>query len=393
MFLFYVLSITLCLSSVSTCVCVIFNPVGTFLTIAGYLFYALVSSLLLALLSIPLVALYFDNEASPESRQNTEPGKQKPTPKQHHEMPAPERILKVMPIQEEHPADSPTRKLEEPTLTEEAFYKVHAPLVHEAECERLGRASPGEAQATPKYRLITPDEFTADPAAYGEGFFIPRLQLVLGSKKGTGIEERIKKQFLTTADHAAASKEPATQIDANALLTHVETTGPVQDDKPTTRTSGTIEEESMDRTTKSSVTATVNIIDDDAEQSSSSTEARGDDDDGPRGLDDDGDRCSSSSSLFPGIQSQDSAFRVTTLRGDMGVGVSDGGERRRLRGSSSSSSSSSSSAAAASVASCPESEFRGLGRKAFMLENVGEGEKKEKEEKEEKVNRARSAGW
>ena len=80
MFLFYVLSVTLFLSSVSTCVCVIFNPAGTFCTIATYLFYALVLSLLMTSLSIPLVVFYFDNQVLPESQKVVVGGDEKLIP-------------------------------------------------------------------------------------------------------------------------------------------------------------------------------------------------------------------------------------------------------------------------------------------------------------------------
>ena len=270
MFLFYVLSITLCLSSISTCVCVIFNPVGTLLTITGYLFYALVSSLLLTFLSIPLIALYFDNEAEHEGQ---------------------------------------------------------------------GRASPVEAQETPRHRLITPDEFTADPAAYGEAVFIPSWKLVLCSKKGTAIEERIKKQFLETAEDAAGSQEHTTRTVIDAA-THVEKAGPVQDDATrstehlTTREPRGIDEW-MDRTKASATTNT-----DDAEESHSNKAHEA----VRRRLHND----SRSSSEPPNIVRQDSDFQVA-LRGYMRKGSSDGGKDRRSRRSSSSFSSS------ASVGSCPES--------------------------------------
>ena len=349
MFLFYVLSITLCLSSVSTCVCVIFNPIGTFLTITGYLFYALVLSLLLTFLSIPLIGLYFDSEDSPESQKHTEVGKEKPILKQQREMPAPEEIINAMPIQQEHSADSPTRKLEEPTLTEEAFCKVLAPLVHEAECERPGRASPVESLSTLRHRLIAADEFTADLAAYVEGVLIPRLQLDLSSKPGTGIEERIKKQWLETAEDAARSKEPATQINVNAI-THVETAGPVQDSATSSAEDLTAREPRRIEG-RMEFSATTN-----ADESHSNKAQENAD----RDLDHGGSRSLSEP------RSIDSDFRVA-LRGHM---VSYGAKQKRR-------------SRTPSVGSCEESEFQGLVRKTFMLGKKEGGGKK----------RARSAGW
>ena len=349
MFLFYVLSITLCLSSVSTCVCVIFNPIGTFLTITGYLFYALVLSLLLTFLSIPLIGLYFDSEDSPESQKHTAVGKEKPNLKQQREMPAPEEIINAMPIQQEHSADSPTRKLEEPTLTEEAFCKVLAPLVHEAECERPGRASPVEALATLRHRLIAADEFTAGLAAYVEGVLIPHLQLVLSSKKGTGIEERIKKPFLKTAEDAAASKEHATRFNVNAT-THVEIAGPVQDNATSSAEDLTAREpRRIEGGMEFSATAN-------ADESYSNAAQKNVDRDLNNG-----------SYSLSEPRSIDSDFRVA-LRGYM---VSNGAKQKRR-------------SRTPSVGSCEESEFQGLMRKTFML-----GKKEGRREKK----RARSAGW
>ena len=351
MFLFYVLSITLCLSSVSTCVCVIFNPVGTFLTLTGYLFYALVLSLLLTFLSIPLIGLYFDSEDSPESQKHTEAGKEKPILKQQREMPAPEEIINAMPVQEEHSADSPTRKLEEPTLTEEAFYKVLAPLVHEAECERPGGASPVEALATLRHRLIAADEFTADLAAYVEGVLIPRLQLDLSSKIGTGIEERIEKPFLETAEDAAGSKEHATRINVDAP-THVETAAPVQHN-PTSSTEDLTTRGPRRIEGRMEFSATANVDDADESHSNKAQENVG------------RDLVNGSRSLSE-PRSLDSDFRVA-LRGYMSYGAK---QKRRSR--------------TPSVGSCEESEFQGLVRKTFMLgKKEGRGDKK----------RARSAGW
>ena len=155
MFLFYVLSITLCLSSVSTCVCVIFNPIGTFRTIATYLFYALILSILLTSLSIAPITLYFDNRVSePESLRFSD-GKTRLDDHFHHDTSASqqeeeEEVTDTKPI---HPDDddddssssaaATQKKLEISKLTEEAFYKVSAPLFsHEDEQLRTTATSP-----------------------------------------------------------------------------------------------------------------------------------------------------------------------------------------------------------------------------------------------------------
>ena len=67
MFLFYILSISLCLSSVSTCICVIFNPVGFFRTIANYILHALGLSIFLTFLFVGRLGYDFDDLTSRES--------------------------------------------------------------------------------------------------------------------------------------------------------------------------------------------------------------------------------------------------------------------------------------------------------------------------------------
>ena len=99
MFLFYILSVTLCLSSVSTCICVVFNPLGTFRTIATYLFYALVLSLLLVFLSIALIIVYLDDQALPESRRIVQMGDEKLLAEEHHDISAPQEVVDNTQIQ------------------------------------------------------------------------------------------------------------------------------------------------------------------------------------------------------------------------------------------------------------------------------------------------------
>lgn len=194
MFLFYVLSVTLCLSSVSTCACVIFNPVGTFRTIANYVFYALSLSLLLTFLSIALIVVYFDIRALPEPQTIVQVGDEKLALEEDREMSASHEVVDVMPIQEKHSKGSATQDLEEATLTQEASYEDLAPqevakstltneadrevsaqsalLAHAAGCERMRRAyrSPLiEAQAAAPLRLINAGAFTTDLAARDDG--------------------------------------------------------------------------------------------------------------------------------------------------------------------------------------------------------------------------------
>lgn len=102
MFLFYVLSVSLCLSSFSTCICVIFDPVGTFCTIANYLFYALGSSILLAFLFIALTGVCFDSQNSPESQRIQEIVDETLLSKGKHEVSALNETVHSIPTQEVH---------------------------------------------------------------------------------------------------------------------------------------------------------------------------------------------------------------------------------------------------------------------------------------------------
>ena len=132
MFLFYILSVSLCLSSVSTCICVIFNPVGTFRTIANYILYALVLSIFLTFLFVGRLGLHFDDLTSRESTspRSTEtlnvvdekvPASQEavdnaPVQKMHHEMLEPQETFDVIPIHEEQREGSVPQEVVQPTL-------------------------------------------------------------------------------------------------------------------------------------------------------------------------------------------------------------------------------------------------------------------------------------
>ena len=124
MFLFYILSISLCLSSVSTCICVIFNPVGFFRTIANYILCALGLSIFLTFLFVGRLGLHFDDLTSRDSTapKSTEtlnvvdekvPASQEavdtaPVQEKQHEMPEAQEKLDVIPTHEEqHEGSAP----------------------------------------------------------------------------------------------------------------------------------------------------------------------------------------------------------------------------------------------------------------------------------------------
>ena len=114
MFLFYILSISLCLSSVSTCICVIFNPLGFFRTIANYILCMLGLSIFLTFLFVGRLGLYFDDltsreSTSPESTETLNVVDEKvpisqeavdaaPVQEKHHEMSEAQEIFDIIPI-------------------------------------------------------------------------------------------------------------------------------------------------------------------------------------------------------------------------------------------------------------------------------------------------------
>ena len=116
MFLFYILSISLCLSSVSTCICVIFNPVGFFRTIANYILYALGLSIFLTFLFVGRLGYDFDDLTSRESTSSESIGilnvvdekgsasqeavDTAPIQEKHHEMLEAQEMSDVVPIHE-----------------------------------------------------------------------------------------------------------------------------------------------------------------------------------------------------------------------------------------------------------------------------------------------------
>lgn len=127
MFLFYILGISLCLSSVSTCICVIFNPVGFFRTIANYILCALGICIFLTFLFVGRLGLYFDDLTSRESTKTLNvvdekvPASQEavdtaPVQEKHHEMSEPQEIFDVIPIQEEQRESSAPQEFVQTTL-------------------------------------------------------------------------------------------------------------------------------------------------------------------------------------------------------------------------------------------------------------------------------------
>lgn len=141
MFLFYVLSINLCLSSVSTCICVIFNPVGTFRTIANYILYALGLSILLTYLFVPLTSICFDDPVLPQSPELVESGDGIPLHEEGYQMSAPYDTVDATVVKQGHDEVSTPDEVEEATLTLDARREVSAqpPLLAQpakGECSR-----------------------------------------------------------------------------------------------------------------------------------------------------------------------------------------------------------------------------------------------------------------
>ena len=145
-FLFYVLSISLCLSSFTTCVCVIFNPLGTFRTIARYFFYALSLSVLSTFLFVCLTGVCFDNQPPPESQEthrtcdetvitaehlevqaSQEAVDVAPIPEPHHEEPAPEEIVDAPLVQEPQHEEPASQEAVNAALVQEPHHEEPAP--------------------------------------------------------------------------------------------------------------------------------------------------------------------------------------------------------------------------------------------------------------------------
>ena len=373
MFLFYVLSVTLCLSSVSTCACAIFNPVGTFRTFALYLFYTLVLSLLLTSISIALIGVYFDNPDSPESQTIVKVGDEVVL-EEHHETSAPQEVVDPKPIQYENSEGSATQGLGEVTLTKEASYEDLAPqevaestlaneadrkvsaqsaaLAHAADCGQLRsafRSPPIEAQAKALLHLISAGAFVTNPTACDDGASPPTP--VAGASQQVVLEGRPKNQIVGTGHpvdkiggfHGEESAPPDEMSDAAEPKKHA----------PKVNAISHIGTAGQDKATTGVITARgTRKIETWIEQTSSAKTDDADDEDteimvvrrGP---------LSEIRSISP-----DSDFQAA-LRMYMGKGVSYRGKQRTSGNST------------PSLGSSDESEFQGLVRKTFMLGKVG----------------------
>ena len=381
MFLFYVLSVNLCLSSVSTCVCVIFDPVGTFRTIANYLFYALVSSFSLSCLVIVLIAFFYDDQALPETRWIAGNGDGKLDPEARHGVSAPLEMGDTTRVQEEHLESSATQELEGATVTQEIFYKVLAPqevvgaapakedqgeilaqiapLAHEVECEPLRCAPPPlEAQTTAIQCLIDADAFTTDSAAR-DATKSPPTPEVCASQQ-TALEEHAENQFVETV--TPADETPRFREEASASPEGISDAAEPKEHAAKVNAPYPIETSGRGKPADSVVTAResrkiekwINQTDsankDDAD--GEPHEAKEEDEIMVRRRDDGGPLSET------GSISQDSDFQKA-LCVYMGKRVSYVGKRKRMGSSTPSSDSS------------EESDFQGLVRKTFMLETVG----------------------
>ncbi|KAL9064411.1 MAG: hypothetical protein Q9161_008888 [Pseudevernia consocians] len=369
MFLFYVLSVTLCLSSFSTCVCVIFDPVGTFRTITNYFLYALGLGILLTFLFVGLTGVCFDEQAPPESQGISEIVDEMPVPAEHHKVPAsqeavdaapvqephhevsaPQEIVDSAPIQEEHLEVSAPQEVEEATLIQEEHLEVSAPqevqeatLTPDAFREASAPQFPVDAttiHATPTPLLTTTDTAKIDNAA-------PRFC----GETSASLEEM---------NHAAEGKEQAPK--ATTTTSHTETVMTARESKKIEKwLSQTNSADTHATTASCSALEGGDALDEDTNEETAATIVWVRNDGGP---------LSETQSV-----SRDSDFQKA-LRVYMDKGPRYAG-RQGESGSSTPSSGSS-----------EESEFQGLVRKRFTLEKVGE--KKAEGKKAEGKRKARS---
>lgn len=382
MFLFYVLSITLCLSSVSTCVCVIFDPVGTFRTIANYLFYALVSSFSLTALAVVLIAFYsHDDQPLPETLRIVGSGDKELDPEAHHKVSAPREMGDAGRIQKGYRESSATQKLEEVTVTHTTFYKVlapqdvveatltteeyheasaqSAPLTHVVECEWLRRAPPPvKAQTTAVQCPLDADAFTTDSAARDETDSPPTPKACASEQ--TALEEHAKNQVVETLK--PVDEIPCFREEIPASPEEMSDVAEPEEHAPKVNASYGIETAGQDKPTASVITAresrkiekwmnqTDSANTDDADEVPQ--EAQGNDEIRVWRRDDGG-PLSETRNI-----SQDSNFQKA-LQVYMKKEVCYRGAQKRSGNSTPSSQSS------------KESEFQGLVRKTLMLEKVG----------------------
>ena len=241
MFLFYVLSVSLCLPSFSTCVCAIFNPLGTFRTITNYFFYALGLSVLLTFLFVGLTGVCFDEQAPQESQRIPEIVDEMPIPAEYHEVPAsqeavdaapvqephhevsaPQDIVDSTPIQEEHLEVSAPQEVEEATLTPDAFRETSAPrssveatTIHAAPTPLLTMMDTAKVDnAVPRFceeTLASPEETNraAEPKEKApEATTTSHTETVITARESKKIEKWIS-QTNSADTHATAASRSA----------------------------------------------------------------------------------------------------------------------------------------------------------------------------------------
>ncbi|CAF9936838.1 hypothetical protein IMSHALPRED_010921 [Imshaugia aleurites] len=219
MFIFYVLSVSLCLSSFSTCVCVIFNPVGTFRTIANYISYALGLSVLLTFLLVTLTGVYFDDQASAESQGTRELVDEMLGSKEHVKGPATGRIVHNIPIQE-------------------VQHKYAALLARQAGCEELVAV---EAECESPGPLNDAHTFIAESAARDDG--APHSTPAASASQHTTVEDyskevpidnaktpdrtpRVCEEISGPPEESSEAAEDKDTTPRPKVANHTETTGP-----------------------------------------------------------------------------------------------------------------------------------------------------------------------
>lgn len=386
MFLFYVLSVSLCLSSFSTCVCVIFNPVGTFRTVANYLFYALGLGLLLTFLFVALIGAYSNTQVSPEEQameeivdetlvlevehevatsQEAVDG----TAKQgiHHGASAAKETVDAAPIQEVDRELSARQEVVEATLIQETHPENAALLAHRADCERLRhtlRPPPVEAQAATLHRLNDADAFTSNPATHDDQAPPCTSQAAeLGddskkrctdsASKVDGIPRFCEKSSVSREQMSDVGEQTGNASSEENTATYTET------DKATGQIITARESKKIERWISQTSLANTHGANTFGGMLNNGDDANDEDEDfdGRMVENGDGGPLSENWSI-----DQDSDFQKA-LRVYMGMGGKCSGRQRRWGCST------------PNLGSSGESEFQGWVRKTFMLEKVGERRK------------------
>ena len=215
MFLFYILSVSLCLSSVSTCICVIFNPVGFIRTIANYILYALGLSIFLTFLFVGRLGLYFDDLTSRESTdtlsvvEEKAPASQEavdtaPVQEKYHEMSEPQEIFDLMPIQEEQREDSAPQEFVQTTLMPSPPTPLHTAI------EAPSSTPAASDNSLPKLPIETANTTDGTPHFGEEDFASPEDVSHVAEQK----EKTPKTHATDHAETAGQSKATANVITA-----------------------------------------------------------------------------------------------------------------------------------------------------------------------------------